>query len=135
MWIGLPATSVLETDLKVTPPLRKPLIVIGAGPVGLAAAVDARLQGLEVLVLDDDTTIGVQFEVVGGEVAIAEFECLGAAGACSRRNHCEADNSGCLYLHFDRRIASTVEHFAGVNPVNSGHGISGGVRKGGSSHC
>ena len=26
------------TDLIATPPLRKPLIVIGAGPVGLAAA-------------------------------------------------------------------------------------------------
>ncbi len=47
------------TDLKVTPPLRKPLIVIGAGPVGLAAAVDARLQGLDVLVLDDDKTVSV----------------------------------------------------------------------------
>ena len=47
------------TDLKVTPALRKPLIVIGAGPVGLAAAIDARLQGLEVLVLDDDKTVSV----------------------------------------------------------------------------
>ncbi len=47
------------TDLKVTPPLRKPLIVIGAGPVGLAAAIDARLQGLDVLVLDDDKTVSV----------------------------------------------------------------------------
>ena len=47
------------SDLKATPPLRKPLIVIGAGPVGLAAAVDARLQGLEVLVLDDDKTVSV----------------------------------------------------------------------------
>ena len=47
------------TDLRASPPLRKPLIVIGAGPVGLAAAVDARLQGLEVLVLDDDKTVSV----------------------------------------------------------------------------
>ncbi len=47
------------TDLKAVPPLRKPLIVIGAGPVGLAAAVDARLQGLDVLVLDDDKTVSV----------------------------------------------------------------------------
>ena len=38
------------SDLRATPRLRKPLIVIGAGPVGLAAAVDARLQGLPVLV-------------------------------------------------------------------------------------
>ena len=47
------------TDLMSTPPQRKPLIVIGAGPVGLAAAIDARLQGLPVLVLDDDKTVSV----------------------------------------------------------------------------
>jgi 3-(3-hydroxy-phenyl)propionate hydroxylase len=47
------------TDLQAMPPLRKPLVVIGAGPVGLAAAIDARLQGLEVLVLDDDKTVSV----------------------------------------------------------------------------
>jgi 3-(3-hydroxy-phenyl)propionate hydroxylase len=47
------------TDLKATPPQRRPLIVVGAGPVGLAAAVDARLQGLQVLVLDDDKTVSV----------------------------------------------------------------------------
>jgi len=46
-------------DLMATPPQRKPLIVIGAGPVGLAAAIDARLQGLPVLVLDDDKTVSV----------------------------------------------------------------------------
>jgi 3-(3-hydroxy-phenyl)propionate hydroxylase len=46
-------------DLIATPPQRKPLIVIGAGPVGLAAAIDARLQGLDVLVLDDDKTVSI----------------------------------------------------------------------------
>jgi 3-(3-hydroxy-phenyl)propionate hydroxylase len=46
-------------DLMSAPPQRKPLIVIGAGPVGLAAAIDARLQGLPVLVLDDDKTVSV----------------------------------------------------------------------------
>jgi 3-(3-hydroxy-phenyl)propionate hydroxylase len=47
------------TDLQVVPALRKPLIVIGAGPVGLAAAIDARLQGLDVLLFDDDKTVSV----------------------------------------------------------------------------
>ena len=47
------------TDLMGEAPQRKPLIIIGAGPVGLAAAIDARLQGLEVLVLDDDKTVSV----------------------------------------------------------------------------
>jgi 3-(3-hydroxy-phenyl)propionate hydroxylase len=47
------------SDWLSTPLQRKPLIVIGAGPVGLAAAVDARLQGLDVLVFDDDKTVSV----------------------------------------------------------------------------
>ncbi len=46
-------------DLRAEPPQRRPLIVIGAGPVGLAASIDARLQGLPVLVLDDDKTVSV----------------------------------------------------------------------------
>jgi 3-(3-hydroxy-phenyl)propionate hydroxylase len=46
-------------DLKVTPPQRRPLIVVGAGPVGLAAAIDARLQGLEVLLFDEDDSVSV----------------------------------------------------------------------------
>jgi 3-(3-hydroxy-phenyl)propionate hydroxylase len=36
---------------------RRPLIVIGAGPVGLAAAIDARLQGLDVLLFDEDDSV------------------------------------------------------------------------------
>ncbi len=48
-----------STAWMTTPPQRKPLIVIGAGPVGLAAAIDARLQGLEVVVFDDDKTVSV----------------------------------------------------------------------------
>ena len=38
---------------------RRPLVVVGAGPVGMAAAIDARLQGLPVLLLDDDETVSV----------------------------------------------------------------------------
>ncbi|PUE30141.1 FAD-dependent oxidoreductase [Limnohabitans sp. JirII-29] len=50
---------VPPTDLMTTPPQRRPLVVIGAGPVGLAAAVDARLQGLEVLLFDEDDSVSV----------------------------------------------------------------------------
>ena len=39
--------------------VRQPLVVIGCGPVGLAAAIDARQQGIPVLVLDDDDTVSV----------------------------------------------------------------------------
>lgn len=38
---------------------RKPLVVIGAGPVGLAAAIDARLQGLDVLLLDEEDSVSI----------------------------------------------------------------------------
>ena len=39
--------------------VRHPLIIIGAGPVGMAAALDARAQGLPAVVLDDDCTVSV----------------------------------------------------------------------------
>jgi len=38
---------------------RVPLVIVGAGPVGLAAAIDAALRGLPVIVLDDDNTVSV----------------------------------------------------------------------------
>ncbi|WP_310566799.1 FAD-dependent oxidoreductase [Hydrogenophaga sp.] len=45
------------TDLMAGAPQRRPLVVIGAGPVGLAAAIDARLQGLEVLLFDEEDSV------------------------------------------------------------------------------
>ncbi len=44
-------------DLMTEAPQRHPLVIIGAGPVGLAAAIDARLQGLEVIVFDEDDSV------------------------------------------------------------------------------
>ena len=38
---------------------RVPLVVVGAGPVGLSAAIDAALRGLPVVLLDDDDTVSV----------------------------------------------------------------------------
>ena len=38
---------------------RVPLVVIGAGPVGLAAAIDCAQLGLPVVLLDDDNTVSV----------------------------------------------------------------------------
>jgi len=38
---------------------RSPLIIVGAGPVGLAAAIDLALHGVKVLLLDDDETVSV----------------------------------------------------------------------------
>jgi 3-(3-hydroxy-phenyl)propionate hydroxylase len=38
---------------------RHPVVVVGAGPVGLAAAIDLAMQGTRVLLLDDDDTVSV----------------------------------------------------------------------------
>jgi 2-polyprenyl-6-methoxyphenol hydroxylase-like FAD-dependent oxidoreductase len=46
-------------DLLAGAPQRRPLIIVGAGPVGLAAAIDARLKGLPVLVFDEDDTVSI----------------------------------------------------------------------------
>ena len=38
---------------------RVPLVIVGAGPVGLSAAIDAALRGLSVILLDEDNTVSV----------------------------------------------------------------------------
>lgn len=38
---------------------RYPAVVVGAGPVGMAAAIDLAQQGVDVVVLDDDNTVSV----------------------------------------------------------------------------
>ena len=39
--------------------LKVPVVVVGAGPVGLAAALDLDLQGVPVLLLDEDDTVSI----------------------------------------------------------------------------
>ncbi len=46
-----------ELDAPATAP--RPVIVVGAGPVGLAAAIDCAQRGVPVLLLDDDHTVSV----------------------------------------------------------------------------
>ena len=41
------------------PTRRVPLVIVGAGPVGLSAAIDAAQRGLQVIVLDDDDTVSI----------------------------------------------------------------------------
>jgi 3-(3-hydroxy-phenyl)propionate hydroxylase len=38
---------------------RYPVVIVGAGPVGLAAAIDCRLHGIPVVLLDEDDTVSV----------------------------------------------------------------------------
>ena len=47
-----------ELDAPVAP-RRVPLVIVGAGPVGLAAAIDAALRGLPVILLDEDNTVSI----------------------------------------------------------------------------
>ena len=44
-------------DQDADPPLRRPVVVVGAGPVGLTCAIDLARQGIPVVVLDDDDTL------------------------------------------------------------------------------
>jgi 3-(3-hydroxy-phenyl)propionate hydroxylase len=46
-------------ELSGAAPVRHPLVVVGAGPVGMTAALDARQHGIPVLLLDDDDTVSV----------------------------------------------------------------------------
>ncbi|MCK6405274.1 MAG: FAD-dependent oxidoreductase [Rhodocyclaceae bacterium] len=38
---------------------RYPVVIVGAGPVGLAAAIDCRLHGIPVVLLDEDDTVSI----------------------------------------------------------------------------
>ncbi|WP_116473598.1 FAD-dependent oxidoreductase [Zobellella maritima] len=46
-------------DQHAEQPVHHPLVIIGAGPVGMAAALDCARQGLPVVVLDDNNTVSV----------------------------------------------------------------------------
>ncbi|MFZ6744866.1 FAD-dependent oxidoreductase [Undibacterium sp. JH2W] len=50
---------VTPAELRIREVTRRKVVIVGAGPVGLAAAIDCQLQGLDVLVLDDDDTVSV----------------------------------------------------------------------------
>ena len=46
-------------DQEVASPVHHPLIIVGAGPVGLAAALESNLQGIPAIVLDDNNTVSI----------------------------------------------------------------------------
>jgi len=50
---------VKSPDQGAAEPVHHPLIVVGAGPVGMAAAIDAAMRGIDVLMLDEDNTVSV----------------------------------------------------------------------------
>jgi 3-(3-hydroxy-phenyl)propionate hydroxylase len=55
---GAPATPA-AADVPAAGAARRPVVIVGAGPVGLAAAIDLAQRGVPVVVLDDDDTVSV----------------------------------------------------------------------------
>ena len=45
---------VPHADQRAAAPVRRPVVVVGAGPVGLALAIDLAQRGIPVTVLDND---------------------------------------------------------------------------------
>jgi 3-(3-hydroxy-phenyl)propionate hydroxylase len=62
--MSAPRKSVYRYEYRRSPdqdagaPVRRPVVIVGAGPVGLAAAIDLALRGVPVVVLDDADRIG-----------------------------------------------------------------------------
>jgi len=47
----------VEQDAPQT--VRRPVVIVGAGPIGVSAAIDLSLQGIPSVVLDDDNTVSI----------------------------------------------------------------------------
>ena len=64
-------------------PQRYPVVVVGAGPVGLAAAIELAQSGVPVVVLDDDDTVSVGSRgVCYAKRALEVLDRLGVGQAC-----------------------------------------------------
>ena len=50
---------VRSADQDAAQPVKHPVVVIGAGPMGLAAAIDLAIHDIPVVVLDDNNTVSV----------------------------------------------------------------------------
>ena len=62
---------------------RYPVVVVGAGPVGLAAAIELAQSGLPVVLLDDDDTVSVGSRgVCYAKRTLEVLDRLGVGDAC-----------------------------------------------------
>src|SRR5574340_1356162 len=74
---------VPSPDAMAAAPVHRPVIVVGAGPVGLAAALDLAHQGVRVVLLDDDNTVSVGSRAVCyAKRALEILDRLGVGGDC-----------------------------------------------------
>jgi 3-(3-hydroxy-phenyl)propionate hydroxylase len=63
-----------------------PVVVVGAGPVGLCAAIDCALHGLPVVVVDEDDTVSVGSRgVCYAKRTLEILDRLGVGRRCARR--------------------------------------------------
>ncbi|WP_027856936.1 FAD-dependent oxidoreductase [Marinobacterium jannaschii] len=66
-----------------------PLIIVGAGPIGLAAGLDAGVQGMPALILDDNNTVSVGSRAVCySKRALEVLDRLGCAGRMVEKGVC-----------------------------------------------
>jgi 3-(3-hydroxy-phenyl)propionate hydroxylase len=74
---------VTPPELRGESPGRHPVVVVGAGPVGLAAAIDLAQSGTPVVVLDDDDTVSVGSRgVCYAKRTLEILDRLGVGDAC-----------------------------------------------------
>jgi len=79
-------------ELNGKPKQRHPVVVIGAGPVGLATAIDLAQQGLQVILLDDDDSVSI-----------------GSRGVCYAKRTLEVlDRLGCGQALVDKGVTWNV---------------------------
>ncbi len=86
------------------PGTRLPLVIVGAGPIGLAAAIDCAQQGLDVVLLDDDDTVSVGSRgLCYAKRSLEVLERLGAGDAVLRKG--VTWNTGRVF-HREREVYS-----------------------------
>lgn len=79
---------------------RYPVVIVGAGPVGLAAAIDLAMQDIPVLVLDDDNTVSVGSRgVCYAKRALEVFDRLGCGADMVAKG--VSWNVGRTFFHHD----------------------------------
>lgn len=79
-------------ELGDSAPRRHPVVVVGAGPVGLSAAIDLAQQGVPVLLLDEDDTVSI-----------------GSRGVCYAKRALEVlDRLGCGQAMVDKGVTWNV---------------------------
>ena len=89
---------------RLAPGARHPLVIVGAGPIGLAAAIDCAQHGLSVVLLDDDDTVSVGSRgLCYAKRSLEVLERLGAGEAVLRKG--VTWNTGRVF-HRDREVYS-----------------------------